>query len=181
MIAGAYRRLRIYGNVPQLPSPYFCIPVVRRRARRENVTMSTVAAVACGWTCIAGDLLWRTTHRARSHIRPTCTCPPPFSPSFFLSVSLPTARRSHTGMITGITPIPRTTCVRPLPSMWTCVGHATQNSEAEIQICDNVKRGIKSSRLRSALQTRDSQVFLFFFARSRTEKNRLTVLTRRIR
>lgn len=105
-IAGAYRRLRIYGSAPQLPSPFLHTGCRGRREKRHNIGhRQRGRVVARGWTCIAGDLLWCTTHRARSHYIPSLSPSLSLSHSlsFSLSFSLFTAQYCHTGMITGIT------------------------------------------------------------------------------
>jgi len=82
-IAGAYRRLRIYGSAPQLSSPFLHTGCPASSGKTSQCRHRRRGrAVARGWTCIAGDLLWCTIHRARSHYIPS------LSPSFFLSISL---------------------------------------------------------------------------------------------
>ena len=90
-IAGAYRRLRIYGSAPQLPSPFLHTGCRGRREKRHNVGRQRSRVVARGWTCIAGDLLWCITHRARSHYIPSLFPSLSLSLSLSLSFSLLTA------------------------------------------------------------------------------------------
>lgn len=153
MIADAYRRLRIYGNVPQLPVPVFCIPIVGktsqcRRRRSLHVDEHVSSGIFYGAPC---------TVQGRIYTRRVCS---PLSPlilslSLFFSLCLFAYRtmqphRDDDYRYYSRAALYTSSVVRPLFDGDVCVGRATQNSEAEIQICDNVKRGIKSSRLRSA-------------------------------
>lgn len=114
-IAAAYRRLRIYA--PQL----YTVPVSAYRLSGSVVVGKKCnnVGVARGWTGIARDLLWCTTHRARSHYISL------LFPRFFLSVSLSLSLSFYLphGIATRgwlqVLPEPRYTA-HPLIDAWTC-------------------------------------------------------------
>lgn len=148
MIADAYRRLRIYGNVPQLPVPVFCIPIVGKTSQcRRRRPLHVDEHVSSG-------IFYGAPRTVQGRIYTQCVCSPPsLHLSRFFSLCLFAYRTmqphrddyryySRAAMYTS-------SMIYQLIDVDVCVG-ATQNSEAEIQICDNVERGIKSSRLRSA-------------------------------